>query len=59
MEYLVEKEKQEIQESRDKSRSGGKKKLGAARDRVWKQFMNKGPGGRETVVGVWNSYGRY
>lgn len=48
---MVEKEKQEIQESRDKSRGGGKKKLGAAGDRVWKQFTNKGPGEERQLSG--------
>ena len=51
LEDLVEEEKQKrSRKVEDRSRAGGEKKL-AAGDGFWKEFLNKGAGGGQTVVG--------
>lgn len=52
LEALVEEEKQKrSRKVEDRSRGGGEKKLGAAGDGFWKEFLSKGAGGGQTAVG--------
>lgn len=49
----------DIQESRGWERGDGGKKLEAAGDGFWKEFLNKGAEGRQTVVRIGNSHEGY
>lgn len=54
---LLEEENKRIPEKEgSKSRGGDEKQWGAAGDGFGKQFLNKGAGGRGTVMGVGSSY---